>query len=122
MASVRGALVHDFVSQQTDAHRVIVRAIVFEDHPVIAGEQPSRFARAIRLEQRDQRIVRERLARGHAQGAPFANRFPLAVTLVHAGAYFGDALENTFLAFMIFGGIYLMLSLTASILREQVSG
>ncbi|MCT4609011.1 MAG: capsule biosynthesis protein [Pelagimonas sp.] len=29
--------------------------------------------------------------------------------------------ENTLLAFMIFGGIYLMISLTASILREQVS-
>ncbi|WP_342076875.1 capsule biosynthesis protein [Yoonia sp. SS1-5] len=31
------------------------------------------------------------------------------------------ALENTILAFLIFSGIYLMLSLTASILREQVS-
>jgi capsular polysaccharide transport system permease protein len=29
--------------------------------------------------------------------------------------------ENTILAFLIFAGIYLMLSLTASILREQVS-
>ena len=29
--------------------------------------------------------------------------------------------ENTILAFLIFGGIYLMVSLTASILREQVS-
>lgn len=29
--------------------------------------------------------------------------------------------ENTMLAFMIFGGIYLMISLTASILREQVT-
>ena len=29
--------------------------------------------------------------------------------------------ENTLLAFLIFGGIYLMISLTASILREQVS-
>ncbi|MCT4556612.1 MAG: capsule biosynthesis protein [Pelagimonas sp.] len=29
--------------------------------------------------------------------------------------------ENTILAFLIFGGIYLMISLTASILREQVS-
>jgi capsular polysaccharide transport system permease protein len=32
------------------------------------------------------------------------------------------AFENTVLAFLIFGGIYLMISLTASILREQVSG
>lgn len=31
------------------------------------------------------------------------------------------AFENTILAFLIFSGIYLMLSLTASILREQVS-
>ena len=31
------------------------------------------------------------------------------------------AFENTVLAFMIFGGIYLLISLTASILREQVS-
>ncbi len=31
------------------------------------------------------------------------------------------AFENTLLAFLIFGGIYLMFSLTASILREQVS-
>lgn len=31
------------------------------------------------------------------------------------------AFENTILAFLIFAGIYLMLSLTASILREQVS-
>ncbi|MEX5728808.1 capsular polysaccharide transport system permease protein [Rhodovulum iodosum] len=31
------------------------------------------------------------------------------------------AFENTALAFLIFGGIYLMVSLTASILREQVS-
>ena len=29
--------------------------------------------------------------------------------------------ENTILAFLIFSGIYLMISLTASILREQVS-
>jgi capsular polysaccharide transport system permease protein len=32
------------------------------------------------------------------------------------------AFENTALAFLIFSGIYLMMSLTASILREQVSG
>ena len=32
------------------------------------------------------------------------------------------AFENTMLAFLIFSGIYLMASLTASILREQVSG
>jgi capsular polysaccharide transport system permease protein len=31
------------------------------------------------------------------------------------------AFENTVLAFLIFGGLYLMLSLTASILREQVT-
>ncbi|MCV2880428.1 capsule biosynthesis protein [Actibacterium sp. XHP0104] len=31
------------------------------------------------------------------------------------------AFENTVLAFLIFGGIYLMVSMTASILREQVS-
>lgn len=31
------------------------------------------------------------------------------------------AFENTLLAFMVFGGIYLLFSLTASILREQVS-
>ena len=31
------------------------------------------------------------------------------------------AFENTLLAFLIFGGIYLLVSLTASILREQVS-
>lgn len=29
--------------------------------------------------------------------------------------------ENTLLAFLIFGGIYLLLSLTASVLKEQVS-
>ena len=29
---------------------------------------------------------------------------------------------NTILAFLIFSGIYLMISLTVSILREQVSG
>ncbi|WP_371154385.1 capsule biosynthesis protein [Jannaschia sp. 2305UL9-9] len=32
------------------------------------------------------------------------------------------AFENTILAFLIFSGIYLMISLTAAILREQVSG
>ena len=31
------------------------------------------------------------------------------------------ALQNTIVAFFIFAGIYLMMSLTASILREQVS-
>ena len=31
------------------------------------------------------------------------------------------AFENTILAFLIFSGIYLMVSLTSSILREQVS-
>ncbi len=36
-------------------------------------------------------------------------------------AAFPRAFENTILAFLIFGGIYLMISLTASILREQVS-
>ena len=30
--------------------------------------------------------------------------------------------ENTVLAFLVFAGIYLMVSLTAAILREQVSG
>jgi len=29
--------------------------------------------------------------------------------------------ENTLLAFLIFSGIYLMLSITASVLREQMS-
>ena len=37
-------------------------------------------------------------------------------------ATYPRAFENTILAFLIFGGIYLMFSLTASILREQVSG
>lgn len=37
-------------------------------------------------------------------------------------ATYPRAVENTLLAFMIFAGIYLMLSMTASILREQVSG
>jgi capsular polysaccharide transport system permease protein len=32
------------------------------------------------------------------------------------------AFENTVLAFLIFSGIYLMISLTAAVLREQVSG
>lgn len=36
-------------------------------------------------------------------------------------ATYPKAFENTALAFMIFAGIYLMLSLTASILREQVT-
>lgn len=36
-------------------------------------------------------------------------------------ATYPRAFENTALAFLIFGGIYLMLSMTASILREQVS-
>jgi capsular polysaccharide transport system permease protein len=36
-------------------------------------------------------------------------------------ATYPKAFENTVLAFLIFAGIYLMLSLTASILREQVS-
>ena len=31
------------------------------------------------------------------------------------------AFENTLLAFLVFGGIYLLFSLTASILREQIS-
>ncbi len=36
-------------------------------------------------------------------------------------ATYPRALENTILAFLIFAGIYLMVSLTASILREQIS-
>jgi len=36
-------------------------------------------------------------------------------------ATYPRAFENTLLAFLIFGGFYLMLSLTASILREQIS-
>lgn len=36
-------------------------------------------------------------------------------------ATYPRAFENTLLAFLIFGGIYLMVSMTASILREQVS-
>ncbi|KMW57593.1 Capsule polysaccharide export inner-membrane protein [Candidatus Rhodobacter oscarellae] len=36
-------------------------------------------------------------------------------------ASYPRAFENTILAFLIFGGIYMMFSLTASILREQVS-
>ncbi|MCC6008850.1 MAG: capsule biosynthesis protein [Rhodobacteraceae bacterium] len=36
-------------------------------------------------------------------------------------ATYPRAIENTVLAFLIFAGIYLMISLTASILREQVS-
>ncbi|RMD94510.1 MAG: capsule biosynthesis protein [Alphaproteobacteria bacterium] len=37
-------------------------------------------------------------------------------------ATYPRALENTVLALVVFAGIYLMLSLTASVLREQVSG
>jgi capsular polysaccharide transport system permease protein len=37
-------------------------------------------------------------------------------------ATYPRAFENTALTFLVFSGIYLMLSLTASILREQVSG
>ncbi|MEM6825429.1 MAG: capsule biosynthesis protein, partial [Pseudomonadota bacterium] len=37
-------------------------------------------------------------------------------------ATYPRAFENTLLAALIFAGIYLMISLTASILREQVSG
>ncbi|RBO51987.1 hypothetical protein DSD19_16925 [Rhodovulum sp. BSW8] len=36
-------------------------------------------------------------------------------------AAYPRAVENTALALLIFGGIYLMISLTLSILREQVS-
>lgn len=36
-------------------------------------------------------------------------------------ASYPRAFENTILAFLIFGGIYLMISITASILREQVT-
>lgn len=36
-------------------------------------------------------------------------------------ASYPKAFQNTFVAFLIFSGIYLMLSLTASVLREQVS-
>jgi capsular polysaccharide transport system permease protein len=36
-------------------------------------------------------------------------------------ATYPRAFENTLLAFLIFAGVYLMISLTASILREQVS-
>lgn len=36
-------------------------------------------------------------------------------------ASYPRAFENTFLAFLVFAGLYLMISLTASILREQVS-
>ena len=36
-------------------------------------------------------------------------------------ATYPKAFQNTIVAFLIFSGIYLMLSLTASILREQVS-
>ncbi|MDO5644054.1 MAG: capsule biosynthesis protein, partial [Paracoccus sp. (in: a-proteobacteria)] len=36
-------------------------------------------------------------------------------------ATYPKSLSNTIVAFLIFMGIYLMLSLTASILREQVS-
>ncbi|NHX27556.1 capsule biosynthesis protein, partial [Escherichia coli] len=48
------------------------------------------------------------LARGVSPGAPDEPTYP-------------RAFENTVLAFLIFGGIYLMVSMTASILREQVS-
>ncbi|WP_424965382.1 MULTISPECIES: capsule biosynthesis protein [unclassified Dinoroseobacter] len=37
-------------------------------------------------------------------------------------ASYPRSLENTFLAFLVFAGLYLLISLTASILREQVSG
>ena len=36
-------------------------------------------------------------------------------------ATYPKALQNTIVAFLIFSGVYLMMSLTASILREQVS-
>ena len=36
-------------------------------------------------------------------------------------ATYPRALENTILAFLVFAGIYLMISLTGSILREQVT-
>ena len=36
-------------------------------------------------------------------------------------AAYPRAFENTLLAFLIFSAIYLMISITASVLREQVS-
>ena len=36
-------------------------------------------------------------------------------------ATYPRAFENTALAFLVFSGIYLMISLTASILREQIT-
>ncbi len=36
-------------------------------------------------------------------------------------ATYPRAFENTILSFLVFGGLYLMASLTASILREQVN-
>jgi capsular polysaccharide transport system permease protein len=36
-------------------------------------------------------------------------------------AAYPRAFENSLLAFLVFSGIYLMVSMTASILREQVS-
>ncbi|GIT90480.1 capsule polysaccharide transporter [Jannaschia pagri] len=46
---------------------------------------------------------------------------PVAPVAVDEPTY-PRAFENTILAFLIFSGIYLMISLTAAILREQVSG
>lgn len=43
------------------------------------------------------------------------------VPVASQDASYPRAFENTLLAFLIFSGIYLMISLTASILREQVS-
>ena len=55
-----------------------------------------------------------------AAAPPF--RLKLSVAPVPPeNATYPKALSNTVVAFLIFMGIYLMLSLTASILREQVS-
>src|SRR5690606_5900515 len=94
-----------FIRQQTHAHRVIVRSVVFEDDAVILGQQIARRRGSVGLEQGGQRVVSNGTLRDHAKLTPFADRLPLAVPHVDARAHGRDHLGGNPRAVDIVRGI-----------------
>ena len=105
------------------AHRVVVAA---GDRFDLGPCQPQTVLEGIRgIQHRRQRLLAAAAAQMEAARIE-ANKqvryLSLSVAPVAPDeATYPKAFQNTLVAFLIFSGIYLMLSLTASILREQVS-
>jgi capsular polysaccharide transport system permease protein len=113
--AARGKMIADFRSQLTNPSSGGVSIAVIQSQQVAA--QADLEVRNMMMQSSLQSLETARV-----EAARQTRFLSLAVPPVQADeAKYPRKFENTILAFLVFSGIYLMLSLTASILREQVS-